>query len=454
MIEGDRLICSTINETCYIKSNFLKEENLPLLNFSFIVQVPENVTSLKFEHSEIGEIPKIIFERFTNLQKLDLKLCSLKRLRKTTLESAQNLTEIDFSYNKLKKLDGGVFNSTQKLLVLSLFRNEIVDVYESAFTGLKMLEKLVLASNEIRRLKTNVFRTMSNLMELSLTKNRIEDLGLTFQNLTKLEILELNFNKIKQLNRTTFLNMIELAILDLSNNRIDNVEKYVFKTNYNLKAVNLANNRLVNLKLFFYSETFRILDISSNDLTIFNVTSGLRYHSVTAAINAKDNKIENFIVDDNLKVSQLNLAKNNMTSIKALSQCCYNLTTLDISSNPFVVNDVEEYHLLGKFVQHLTAINISSSSTSAVDTVLDIFPDMPHLKYLDISRNDLNGLDWSLLPQLSHLETLNVRNCKLTQMTGLTTAFVSLKQINLHENTLSCDDLNEQGTFKDIKCQS
>lgn len=450
VVSSLQLICNTKNEICSLKSpNFVDTDELPQVNFTFIMDAPENVTHIRFENSEVGEIPKLIFERFENLQVLDLKFCALKRFRKTSLVNAHNLIEIDLSYNKLKRLEEGLFSVCKKLMTLNLFRNDIVEVNENAFSGSNYLEKLVLSSNEIRRLKANVFRSLPALTELDLKKNRVEDLGVVFQNLTQLEILELSFNKIKQLNSSTFWGINSLEILDLSNNRIEVIHLDVFETNQNLKAVNLANNKLQSLDLKIFSSTFKILDVSGNILTYLNVTSGLGFpHSVNTSINADSNLLEDLTIDSKIIVNKLDLATNNISSLFFLSKCCPGLTWIGGD------DDAQEFDPISKTMMQLSAKNVSFQSLNAIDSILDLIWHTPQLESLDISLNSLHGVDWMLLPKLNSLTSLTVRNCSIFQIDGLLSTFPNLTSFYFEGNQINCNDLKSKLNGTKVDCHN
>lgn len=457
-VDSLQLICNTKNEICSLKSHFVDTDELPQVNFTFLMDAPENVTHIRFENSEIGEIPKVIFERFENLQVLDLKFCALKRFRKASLENAHNLIEIDLSYNKLKRLEEGLFSVCKKLVTLNLFRNDIVEVNEKAFSGLNYLEKLVLSSNEIRRLRVNVFRSVPALTELDLKKNRIEDLGVVFQNLTKLEILELSFNKIKQLNSSTFWGVNFLEILDLSNNRIEIIHFDVFQTNPHLKAVNLANNKLKSLDVMIVSSSFKILDVSGNSLTYLNVTSGLIFlHATNTSINAETNLLEDFTIDPKIVLNKLSLATNNISSLGFLSKCCQNLAWIDVSHNPLISEDDDgdqEFQPMSKTIMHLSAQNISYQHLNAIDSILDLVWHTPQLESLDISHNSFQGLDWTLLPKLRNLTNLTARNCSIFQIDGLVSTFPGLSSLYFGGNQINCDDLEPKLNGTNVECHN
>lgn len=451
-----QLVCDTKIEVCNLKlPHFIENNEVSQVNFTFIMENPEDVTLIRFENSEVGEIPKIIFERFVNLQVLDLKFCALKRFRKMTLEHAYNLTEIDLSYNKLKRLEPELFSVCKKLISLNLFRNNIIEVNENAFSGLNYLEKLVLSSNEIRRLKINVFKHVPALTELDLKKNRIEDIGSALQNLTQLEILELSFNKIKQLNVDTFLNIKYLEILDLSNNRIEFIDIDVFATNLHLKAVNLANNKLSNLDLKIFSADFRIFDIRNNNLQNLSLTSGLIFpHASNTSINADQNLLEDFNVDSKIILNKLSLTSNNFSSLDFLTKSCQNLIWLDISHNSLTPNedDNTDFEPLSKKITHVVAQNISYHQMNGFDTIFDLLGHTPDLVSLDISYNNFQGLDWSLLPKLEHLTTLTAKNCSISQVDGMFSIYPSLEELYFDGNLISCDDLEPQLNGTNVEC--
>ncbi|XP_063703473.1 toll-like receptor 3 [Culicoides brevitarsis] len=444
---GIQLICNTKNESCHIKSAIYDFEEEPQVNFTFIMKGSDKVTQIRFENSEIGELPKVIFERFKNLQVLDLKFCAVKRFRKSSLENAHNLTEIDLSYNKLKRLEENLFAVCTKLVTLNLFRNTIVEVNEKAFAGLSNLERLVLSSNEIRRLRQNVFQDLTSLTELDLKKNRIEDIGTALQTLKQLEILDLSFNKIKNVSKSSFSGLKSLEILDLSNNRIEFVDFDVFQANPVLEAVNFANNKLKELTLKVFSASFRILDISQNALTHVNVTSGVVSvpHRTKTSINVDDNWLEMISVDDDLPLRKLSMARNNVSSLEFLGNCCANLTSIDISHNPLESRAKNDKKLRSKGVLTLVARNISAHDATAVDVIFDLLEETPLLQSLDVSQNNLAAVDWTLLPKLNDLTTLKVENCSIAHSDDLISTFPNLTMLHFGGNLINCDHLSSNG---------
>lgn len=446
----NRLVCHTKNETCQVQTGSLKEI-IAVINFTFAYEAAENVTHIRFEDSEIGEVPKLLIDKFPNVVVLDLKFCRLKRFRKPLLENSTDLIELDLSYNKLKRLEESSFLGAENLLILNIFRNEIIDVHERAFKGLTNLDRLVLASNEIRRLKSGVLKPLTHLTELDLRKNRLETVGNQLQGLLNLEILDLSYNKIRKVDIETLKNLENLHIADFSFNRLDDIHSDALLAKPNLFAVNFADNRLTNLNLNIL-ENLSIIDLSRNKLeNLTLVTNGENKRRIS--ITAPFNQLQNFTCQ--APINKLNLTFNNLTNLNLLNGNV-SVLTLDISNNPLNLKK-SELKKLPNDLTELIARNISRQGSNNIEVLLKELPTLaPDLSELDLSENELFSLDWDEFPPYEKIKRLVLINTDVENVDSFQKVFPNLSFIRLSsENSgFSCTDVNKVFQPSDIICKS
>ena len=110
------------------------------------------------------------------------------------------------------------------------------------------LSKLSLAYNKLTVLLPNTFSEYSNSLKiLSLQSNHLRKLDEAFSNLTHLEVLRLNWNKLTAIRKTTFSDLINLKSLYLNNNRISFFHPQALRGLLSLELLSLDGNRLFQL---------------------------------------------------------------------------------------------------------------------------------------------------------------------------------------------------------------
>ncbi len=87
---------------------------------------------------------------------------------------------------------------------INLSHNEIVGVEFSSFENLHSLSRIDLNNNRLENL--NEFSLLRDLKTLNLSKNSLKDLDpKLFQNLTSLDTLDLSYNLLETIYRTLLL---------------------------------------------------------------------------------------------------------------------------------------------------------------------------------------------------------------------------------------------------------
>lgn len=176
-----------------------------------------NVTFLAFYGSTVKRIPNVIFEKFYNVERLDVQISKLEVLDKEDLRGAYSLKELWAKSNILEKLHADSFHGAPNLELISMSSNIIHTVDENTFKKVRNLEKLFLAKNYITTLHRDLFASLSKLKWIKLHSNKIQELppGL-FRNNLLLEDVSLNNNKIQMIADNLFTHLIILRHVNLT----------------------------------------------------------------------------------------------------------------------------------------------------------------------------------------------------------------------------------------------
>lgn len=239
---------------CLRDIKVLNLENNPLGQFHeklLALFGADQMVSLNVSRCQLSSLPDC-FKYFVSLKEVDLSsnefkvfptlLCDLilKQLERIDL-SSNNLTEVFIA----EKHD----NFTRsKLRVLNLSNNKLsqrVRIHSSS------LKKLYLSNNQISKTAAFSINEVTDLEisgfvleELDMGFNSLEVLPSYLKNLLQLNVLNLNNNKITQLDFAVLKEMVSLKRLSLDFNRVDFVPEWI-TTLKNLDHLSLFANLLV-----------------------------------------------------------------------------------------------------------------------------------------------------------------------------------------------------------------
>jgi Leucine-rich repeat (LRR) protein len=166
------------------------------------------------------------------------------------------------------KLNNQDFDGFTNLELLELVEYNTYDLSMDVFNSLTSLGTLVL--NNVRLdLKFNMFARLEHLVFFAHINNDFKsiDQGI-FNNLTKLESLNLNKNMIKNISKEVFYGLFSLKWLFLEDNLLDEIDKDVFKGLFNLRTISIKNNIIQKLSETLFIDQIQLidLDLSENEL--------------------------------------------------------------------------------------------------------------------------------------------------------------------------------------------
>uniref|UniRef100_A0A182II42 Uncharacterized protein n=1 Tax=Anopheles arabiensis TaxID=7173 RepID=A0A182II42_ANOAR len=384
----------------------IDESTIPL----FTCDSTSQKQTVKFEMSSIQEVPKKLFDTFSNLLVANFTRSGIKYINRYSLDRAVNLQKLDLSSNAIEQLNANCFSGATALLELNLSFNNISSIDKLAFNTLLNLILLRLTGNKLRSLDNKVFEPLKSLRTIYLNSNELQviESGIIAKN-TKLQFLLLQNNHINMVEEGAFL--------------VENLEA----SSSNLTIVSLSNNKLTKLNLG---------TIKVNQLYLTNNTlEALHLSPWIGTVYAENNIISNVTVSDvtNMQLKTLRLANNSITSLESIQQF-HSLVDLDLSNNhigPLNITSLAKLANLQQLGLERTFISNLQHGT---------FAQQQSLKWLDISYNNLDRFDFDILTSSAALQQIFLDGNRLKSLNyeHLKKTFPALVKIGLSENNWNC----------------
>ena len=432
----------------------------------------DNLGLLNVSHNEIGSAFDLGIEAvrrrrscLSRLHSLDLSHNQLTSLEAGTVFGLAQLEQLDLSHNYIRFVSGGVFGAS--LHTLGLDNNQISHLPANLFQSVPLrqlglannslsslpsgllrgqfgLESLDLAGNILMTdsLSANLTADLVNLQRLDLCRNHLASLPHGFvQPLVNLQSLWLCSNKLAQISFPGPL--VNLASLDLSNNQLRAVEPHYFSGLAALTQLSLSGNQLstVHPAAFANNSGLLILDLSRNNMAA--LPAGLQNLTSLQTVDLSANRIthlESAVVERLSSLWRLQIHDNLMADIpEAFFGPLTSLQVLDMSNNR--LERLRPSALDAN--PGLRAIRLDGNRLREMDGV---FAQLPSLTWLNMSNNQLEAFDYSLVPRtlhwldISHNQVsdlgnyFNMENSSLTYLDASFNQLVKISATNLPIN--------------------
>jgi len=209
-----------------LKYLYLNENQLTTLPDSFVNL--KSLTYLNLRNNLLTTLPES-FGDLKSLQELDLRNNKLTTLPEPILK-LKNLQTLNLGGNKLTTLPES-FGNLQSLL-------------PDSFGNLKSLQELDLSYNQLTTLPDS-FGNLQSIKELKLYNNKLTTLPESFGNLQSLKYLYLNENQLTTLP-DSFGNLQSLQKLWLYDNKLTTLPESILKLK-SLQSLDLGRNKLTTL---------------------------------------------------------------------------------------------------------------------------------------------------------------------------------------------------------------
>ncbi|XP_055297469.1 leucine-rich repeat-containing protein 15-like [Sitodiplosis mosellana] len=202
-------------------------------------------------------------------------------------------------------------------LIRLAFGNQLKVIPGNVFDRLTKLEILDLSWNKITSIHENGFKGLSNLRTLKLNRNQLQRFKLhTFENVPLLEELLLNNNHIETIEDGV-LKLPNLKRLDLSHNKLTELSNLMFKDCMQLEYLDLRSNHITSLRRSVYSlgnlqylnlDNNRIADIYLRALVRLPALEHLSMENNGPSLN------DNIFVSESMSGSSKSVIKNLLLS--------------------------------------------------------------------------------------------------------------------------------------------
>ncbi|XP_034023058.1 leucine-rich repeats and immunoglobulin-like domains protein 1 [Thalassophryne amazonica] len=224
------------------------------LNYNELTSIPDlgqvtsKIVSLYLDHNKIHSIDGRRTRGLVSVETLDLSNNDITELRGHHFPAGLQIRDLYLNNNKINVLELGALDHLGSTLqVLRLSRNRISQIPVRAFQ-LPRLTQLELNRNRIRQVEGLTFRGLSSLEVLKLQRNNISKLtDGAFWDLAKMKVLHLDYNSLTEVNSGSLYGLTSLQKLFLSNNSITRINPDGWKFCQKLRELNLSYNNLTRL---------------------------------------------------------------------------------------------------------------------------------------------------------------------------------------------------------------
>lgn len=325
----------------------------------------ELLEAIYLDGNSISALNRFTFENFTNLYTLSVSDTNLTVFDIDWLDNQQQLRQLDVSHNQLKCIDNIFYaDSLKKLIELTAAQNDFENVPDMLQNLPTTVATLDVSGNFVGKLNATTFEALKNLVILNLsdTQLTISDFS-PFDHIPKLEILDLSLNNLAK---------TDIRKLSFKVQQTQTIQTYP-------QIFDDRNFEEVNLERF---RDLRILNLSSTNLAIMDLRPFRRLIHLDSLDLSNNNLYMGFT---NSSISQLDYSGNFVGQVNA--------------------DTFAQINYMRKLKLRNTGLIITDSNP---------FEPLTNLGHLDISQNNLERVNFSVLSRsLHHLLSLSAAECQI-----------------------------------------
>lgn len=426
--------------------------------------VHQRMQTINMSHNQITEYPwktyLEFFVRFPMLYELDLSYNKLQAVHIIANQSLIKLERLHLQHNAISHIQNGAFVNLTQLNYIDLSHNRLDRISASAFSNLQTLQIMHIEHNPIDLFFCDDLLNMKALW-VYMSWDRIEyfstdcagiappqSLWLDTQYIVafntskhgffpiaegkyKIDCDRNSFKRIRTFNAgrnkyATVVSILEcfgttLVELDLSGNFIGIIETSTFERFVHLYELSLRDTQLLSFdfQMLQRQQNLIALDISDNHLT----------------------NINNILIAWNLRDFQELTASGNRFKAELLQQLPSTIKYLDLSDT--VLDELTPKHF--QYLIQLEELRLRNTRLKFFDC--NPFEVLDNLQLLDISQNDLSGMDFTrIVTTLTKLREFRAADCSISNASELIELFgLNLWVLDLSMNFIG--DLRKVSPF-------
>ena len=289
------------------------------------------ITFVSKNNIRLSNISEHYFRLTPNIEEIVISNCAIIRLPSKLFRNLKSLEILLIGFNRIVNLDRELFQGLRKLRILNLEGNQLSQIeYSSQFDDLINLRDLYLSGNNINELPAMIFSKLANLERLNLAKNRLKVIPVSIESLENMQHLDIHRNLIKDYD---ILGSSKIEFIDLSFNRIQRVDENCLLKSIHLKYLNLSYNLIENV----FEDNFQIVSIENVNINLSsNLIRRFRLNRHRFSLKQIDNRFtyvylqnNSFICDCSIYdlLSYYQLSNKFSLKIVAKQLTCFNRIT-------------------------------------------------------------------------------------------------------------------------------
>ncbi|XP_077386151.1 leucine-rich repeats and immunoglobulin-like domains protein 1 [Festucalex cinctus] len=382
------------------------------------VDLPVRTVSLNLGHSKLTTISVEVFDNLPNLRELRLDHNELTLIPDLG-QAASKIVALYLQHNKIRSIEGIQIRNLVSLETLDLSNNDITELRGHSFPAGLQIRDLYLSNNKISTLELGALDHLgSTLQVLRLSRNRVSQIPVRAFQLPRLTQLELNRNRIRQVEGLTFQGLSSLEVLKLQRNSISKLTDGAFWDLAKMKVLHLDYNSLteVNSGSLYGLTSLQQLFLSNNSITRIN-PDGWKFCQ---------------------KLRELNLSYNNLTRLDEGSLAVLgDLHTLRLGHNS--ISHIAEGAFRGLRAVRILELDHNDISGTIEDTN-GAFSGLDSLSKLTLFGNKIKSVAKKAFAGLDNLEHLNLgANAIRTIQPDALSKMKNLKTLLIQSDSFLCD---------------
>ncbi|XP_063909623.1 protein toll-like [Zophobas morio] len=306
------------------------------------------------------------------------------------------------------------------------------------FQNLESLQHLNLNENRLTNLDEDVFKNMPNLLNLELEDNNIVLKKKMFRYVPQLEFLYLSGNGLENLPDGVFKPLKMLERLHLWNNKLKSLDRSTFRGLVSLQSLELSINQIESIAEDAFKDLKNLIQVNLSSNKLKMIPSSLfRYNRKLESLRMKNNfnlQLPDYLFA-NSTIKDVDLSNCRLQTIpEHIFENCANLSTIILENNHLKYLS----QVLFKGLVNLKKINLQKNSISALAS--DVFSDLSALENLNLKANKLEHVYSKLFTNLTELRIVDFsRNRIITPIEEIIALEETphLTQLDLRHNYIS-----------------
>ncbi|XP_070703248.1 leucine-rich repeats and immunoglobulin-like domains protein 1 [Pempheris klunzingeri] len=376
------------------------------------VDLPVRTVSLNLGHNKLTAIHVEAFDNLPNLRELRLdhnELTSIPDLG----QAASKIVSLYLHHNKIRSIDGRRTRELVSVETLDLSNNDITELRGHCFPAGLQIRDLYLSNNKINVLELGVLDHLgSTLQVLRLSRNRISQIPVRAFQLPRLTQLELNRNRIRQVEGLTFQGLSSLEVLKLQRNSISKLTDGAFWDLAKMKVLHLDYNSLteVNSGSLYGLSSLQQLFLSNNSIARINA-DGWKFCQKLRELNLSYNNLTRLDEGSLAVLGDLHTLRLGHNSISHITEGAFRglkaVRTLELDHND-ISGTIEDTNGAFSGLDSLNKLTLFGNKIKSV--AKKAFSGLETLEHLNLGENAIRSIQPDAFSKMKNLKTLLVQS--------------------------------------------